>query len=394
MEENLDNTVYDHQQGEALGIEEYLQTISIPTDQRGHTGVDTAWTRQVRTGTLLEQVEKFCSELRGTGQQPLPSETPRDQIIPHANVPQGDKRRQQHADAGHNNSSTMSVRVLGNTPKVDTNGPSSRIPDRDKPSERIKAMPPQGDELPARRKSLKNPLDSETKRTLKEIGSDIHKRVPPAHAAIETQEQNRGEAMASQSKELTALRDAKIYLGNRNEKIAAKGGSKPENSPKTSSLIVSSIASENDNQLASQDARNDKPGNIGENNQGDKDETNVAAKGLVGEGENQLGSDMSQSPEKKKVDKRKIALPPRLQAMKEKIKKMKLQQSSATEKKQPASSHQKDRAQVDQEKGESAVAPLQMTKDFDARKMVVDDVRKVEPTPTNLFLQNIFSRKP
>lgn len=42
MEENhLDNTVYDHQRGEALGIDEYLQTISIPKDQRGHTGVDT-----------------------------------------------------------------------------------------------------------------------------------------------------------------------------------------------------------------------------------------------------------------------------------------------------------------------------------------------------------------
>lgn len=341
-------------------------------------------------------MEQFCSELRGTGQQPVPSETPIDQIIPHANVPHGDKRRRQHVDAGHNNSSTMSVRVLGNTPKVglDTNGPSSRIPDRDKPSERIKAMSPQGDELPARRKSLKNPLDSETKRTLKEIGSDIHTRVPPAHAATETQEQHRGEAMASQSKDLTALRDAKKYLGHRNEKLAAKGGSKPENSPKTSSLIVSSIASENDNQLASQDPRNDKTENIVEDNQRAKEEKYMTAKGLVGEGENQLGSDMSQSPEKKKADKRKIALPPRLQAMKEKIKKMKMQQSSATEKKQPASSHQKDRAQVDQEKGESAVAPLQMTKDFDARKMVLDDIRKVEPTPTNLFLQNIFSRKP
>ena len=40
MEENLDNTVYDLQQGEALGMEEYLQTISFPKDQRANTGID------------------------------------------------------------------------------------------------------------------------------------------------------------------------------------------------------------------------------------------------------------------------------------------------------------------------------------------------------------------
>lgn len=349
-----------------------------------------AWTRHIRTGTLLEQVEQLCVELRGTGQQPVPSETPRDQIIPPANVPHGDKRRQQHADTGNNNSSTVSVRVLGNTPRVggDTNGPSSRILDADKAVEREKAQSPGGNELPARRKSLKNPLDSETKRTLKEIGSDIHTRVPPAAQATGAQEENRGEATASQSKELTGLRDAKKFLGHINEKVSAKDGSKPENSPKTSSLIVSSIASENDNQLASQDAHMNKTGNVVKDNQRRKDDKKMAAKG-----ENQLGSDMSQSPEKKKVEKRKITLPPRLQAMKEKIRKMKLQ-SSVTKKKEPAPSPQKDAVKVDQERGESAVAPLQMTKDFDARKMILDDVRKEEPTPTNLFLQNIFSRKP
>lgn len=193
-----------------------------------------------------------------------------------------------------------------------------------------------------RRKSLKNPIDTETKKTLDKMKNDIEMRKMPP--------------VATQKNDIDAIQGARQYLVSRSSLGSPKEG--------LSDLL--SIGSENDN-----------PPDLHLTQDLDILDSEKRKKASVEHGRSWEkypgGDDVLKGAQK---NKKMIDLPPHLQELKERIKKMRYSRSAS-----------KDTAKMrpDRPKPLLDLSGLKMAQDFDPRRMPMDfvDSGKVPYTDRN-----------
>lgn len=313
-----------------------------------------AWTRLVhRSGlSLLEQVQGFVEDLRPNHGHDGPIMTPRNQRVRNANeielLNKGRRERilGHHPKADENNSSINTSPILGNggvsrgkeadkkrMSTLEENKPHVKSPVVGRSS--VMQMSEEGIEMDMltrgqqdtrRRKSLKNPIDTETKNKLEKMKNDIEMRKMPP--------------ISDTTKRMDAIKGARKYLVSR-----------------------SSLGSpQEDSDMASIASGNEKHGGI-IFTQDPELLTSQKKKEELKRGQKREKFHPSDLPNVNQGDREIMQLPPHLQALKEKLKKMRYGKLKT-----------KERTGMTTEKSKPILdlSGLKMAKEFDPRRTPLD----------------------